>query len=96
MASAWFLAVASRSSAAEELGMGMHMIEYRLRFRESATSRQRVRWWEIWEAPFGGKDRQLIGRTPNVLGDDDRADERLATAKNHAEAMLAGLRAHGS
>lgn len=77
--------------------MGMHLIEYRLlHFRESETPRQRVRWWEFWEAPSGGKDRHLIGRTPNVLGDDDQADERLATAKAHAEAMLAGLQAHGS
>ena len=76
--------------------MGIHLVEYRLRLRESDTSRQRVRWWEIWEAPFGGKDRQLIGRTPNVMGDDDRADERVATAKTNAEAMLAGLRAYGA
>ena len=76
--------------------MGIHLVEYRLRLRESETSRKRVRWWEIWEAPFGGKDRQLIGRTPNVMGDDDRADERVATAKTNAEAMLAGLRASGA
>ncbi len=75
--------------------MGIRLMEYRLRFRESQTSRRRTRWWEIWDAPFGGKDRELIARTPNVLGDDDQADARVVNAKTNAEAMLAGLRARG-
>lgn len=73
--------------------MAVQLIEYRLRFRDSYTRRGASRWWEIWEAPFSGKDRQLIGRTPAVVGDDEQADERLAVAKTHAQAMLAGLQA---
>lgn len=55
----------------------IRFLEFRLQFQRRVLARRgQARWSEIWEAPFGGRDRQAVARSPEVIGDDAAAEQR--------------------
>lgn len=72
--------------------MGFSARTYRVVLKTTGTSgRQIRRCWEICEYNLNGGGMRVIARTPDVLGEGDAQDEKLAAARDEAKILAAAF-----
>ena len=72
--------------------MGFSAKTYRVVLKTSGPSvRQIRRCWEICECNINGGGLRVIARTPDVLGEGDAQDEKLAAAREEAKTIAAAF-----
>jgi hypothetical protein len=71
--------------------MGFSAKTYRVVLKTTGTSGRLRRCWEICECNINGGGLRVIARTPDVLGEGDAQDEKLAASRNEAKTMAAAF-----
>jgi hypothetical protein len=73
----------------------MTVVTYKVVPKQTWRGRQPRRWFELCECGLHGNVRRVIARTPAIVGEGEKENERVEQSRQEAKRMLVAFTSAG-